>query len=109
MKKLTDLSEIAEALTELIDIARRMRGSYYFSAPSTAHERRAYERRNSCETFTFEFDDHTYECSFETVCSCKNVYAHGKYYRDGNKVTLRVLTACLARIDAIMEGGDNNG
>lgn len=106
---LTDLSEIAEALTDVIDTARRMRGSYYFSSPATAHERRTYERRNTCEPFRFEFAGHTYECAFETLCSCKNVYAHGKYYRDGNKVTLRALTTCLTQIKTVMEGGDNNG
>ena len=34
MRKLTDLAEIADALIEIIDIARRMRGAYYRFPPS---------------------------------------------------------------------------
>lgn len=106
MRKLTDLAEIADALTEIIDIARRMRGAYHRFPPSSARERRRYEQRNSAELVRFEYAGHLYEAGFETVCSCKNVYARSYYAVDGNKCTLRQLTACLKAINANLERGD---
>lgn len=106
MRKLTDLAEIADALIEIIDIARRMRGAYYRFPPSSARERRRYEQRNSAELVRFEYGGHLYEAAFETVCSCKNVYARGHYAIDGNKCTLRQITKCLKDISAELERGD---
>lgn len=106
MRKLTDLSEIADALTEIIDIARRMRESYHRFPPSSARERRRYEQRNTVELVRFEYAGHLYEAAFETVCSSKNVYARGHYSIDGNKCTLRQITKCLKDISAELERGD---
>ena len=106
MRKLTDLTEIADALTEIIDIARRMRGAYHRFPPSSAGERRRYEQRNSAELVRFEYAGHLYEAAFETACSSKNIYARGYYAIDGNKCTLRQITNCLKDISAELERGD---
>lgn len=98
MRKLTDLTDIAAALTEVIDVARRMRRAYNSFPPSSKRERRRYEQRNSVELFAFEYDGHYYEAAFDTACSSTRVYAHGYYQMDGQKVTLRALTACLTKI-----------
>ena len=106
MRKLTDLTEIADALTDLIDTARRMRTYYGMFPPATAKERRQFERRNTCELFSFEHDGHLYEAAFETLCGKSDIFTKAYYRCDGQKVTLRQMTACLKAIQTELERGD---
>ena len=105
MKKLTDLAEIAATLQTVIDISRRMRSAYTMFPPSSARERRQMENRNTVELAKFEYSGHVYVVAYETRVNVRNVYAHGYYEKDGEKVTLRAITKCLESIKKDLERG----
>ena len=84
----------------IIDTAEKFRNAYFWSAPQTAGMRRSYEQYHSVPEIEWEEGGHTYTAAYEVQCSCRNVYAAGRYTRDGKKTTLTAIRNSLARLKA---------
>ncbi len=82
---------IKEQLEEVIETAEKFKNAYFWSSPSSASERRRYEKKYSIEEFCFEYDGHNYSVSYSVECSCRNIYAKGYYTKDGKKTTLTTI------------------
>jgi len=85
------MDNIISALGAIIDEAEAMQKAYFFTPPTHAGERRSYEKKHSHELVEWEEGGHTYTARYTVECSCKNVYAHGEYTKDGKKTTLTAI------------------
>ncbi len=92
------MTELIQNLKEIIDTADRMRGSYWFTPPSSAGGRRSYERQYNKPEICWEEGGHTYTASFSVSCSCRNVYASGNYTKDGGKCNLLTVKNSYRRL-----------
>lgn len=90
--------EIINALEKLFETAEKFKKSYFFSPPGNANGRRSHEKYHSIPEFTFEESGNTYTCEFVVECSCKNVYAKGKYTKNGKKTTLTAIRNAYNRL-----------
>ena len=70
-----------------------------FRSPATAGGRRSYETYYSRPAVMWQEGGHSYSAAFEVSCSCKHVYAHGYYYKDGVKTTLTAIKKSLERLE----------
>lgn len=84
-------TEITNAIKIIIDEAETMKQAFFFSSPTSAHSRRSYEKKHSHSMVEWDEGNHHYTAEFTVECSCRNVYAHGKYTKDGNKTTLTAI------------------
>ena len=84
----------------IIAEADRMRGAYFFSPPGNAAGRRGYEQYHSHDKVDWEEGGHKYSASYTVTCSCRNVYAHGDYFKDGKKTTLTAIKNSYERMKA---------
>lgn len=82
----------------IIDEAEKMRGAYFFTPPGSAGNRRSYERYHSHDQVEWTEGGHTYTAAYIVECSCKNVYAKGKYTRDGKTTTLTTIRNSYNRL-----------
>lgn len=94
------MKEIICKIGAIIDEAERMKGAYFFSPPGNASGRRSYERYHSHDMIEWTEGGHTYTAEYVVSCSCKNVYAYGKYTKDGNKTTLTAIKNSYKRLTA---------
>ena len=83
--------DIINKIENIIDEAEAMKKAYFFNPPTHAAERRSYEKKHSHELVEWEEGGHTYTARYTVECSCKNVYAHGEYTKDGKKTTLTAI------------------
>lgn len=97
------MTETIKAIGRIIETAEQMRGAYYYHPPKSAHERRSYERRFSCDLIEWEEGGHIYTAKYVVSCSCNNVYAYGQYTKDGEKTTLTAIKNSYKRLT---EGAD---
>lgn len=93
--------ELIEKLKIIICLHEKMRNSFFWTPPSNACGRRAYEERNSLET-KFVFKGDTYEVIQKTECSCKNIYYSVKYKKNDEiiKADIRLIKKILKIISA---------
>ena len=89
-----------EAIATIINEAETMKNAYFFTPPMTARDRRSYEKKHSHDLVEWEEGGHTYTAQYTVVCSCKCVYASGKYTKDGNKTTLLAIRNSYKRLVA---------
>lgn len=89
---------IINAIEAIVNEAEIMRNAYFFTPPGNASSRRRYERQHSHEKIEWEEGGHIYTAEYITDCSCKNVYAHGIYTKDGNKTTITAVKNSLKRL-----------
>lgn len=82
----------------IIDEAERMKGAYFFTPQGNAASRRWYEKQHSHERVEWTEGGHTYSAEYTVSCSCKNVYAKGKYTKDGTKTTITAIKNSLKRL-----------
>ena len=99
---MTQLSnaEIIATVREIISTAEMMRNAWFFTPPTSASARRAYERKHSHDVIMWQDGKHTYSAAYECICSCKNVYARGLYTKDGKPTTLTAIRNSLNRLYA---------
>ena len=83
----------------IINEAETMRNAFFFTHPGNARMRREYEKKHSHAPITWEEGGNTYTAAFRVDCSCKNVYAHGTYTKNGNKTTLTAIKNSYARME----------
>lgn len=102
-KKTVNYEKTAMQLRILIDTAERFRNAYFWSSPSSASSRRYYEQKNSIPEFTWEEGGHSYSAEYTVNCSARNVYAQGRYTKDGKKTTLLAIKNSYERIIALMK------
>lgn len=88
------MNNIINRIGNIIDEAEAMQNAYFFNPPTHAGERRSYEKKHSHELVEWEEGGHTYTVE----CSCKNVYAHGEYTKDGKKTTLTAIRNSYRRM-----------
>ena len=82
----------------IIDEAETMKNSYFWKSPSTAGDRRAYERYHSHDKVEWEEGGHKYTAEYTVKCSCNNIYAYGNYTKDNNKTTLKAIKNSYKRL-----------
>lgn len=90
--------ETLEKIEAVIEVAERMRTSFFWKPPTGAMMRRCYEKTNSIETVTWKESGHVYTARFETRCSCAHIYATGIYTKDGKKTTLLAIRNSYKRL-----------
>ena len=95
--------ETIDAIKAIIDEAEAMRGAYFYNPPEHAGFRRSYERKHSHDIVEWIDGKDTYTAEYTVQCSCKNVYAYGRYTKNGEKTTLTAIKHSLARIEAALE------
>ena len=93
-------AEIIASLESIIDAAEYMKNAYFFTPPTNASGRRAYEKRWTRPEIEWTEGGHTYTAAYTVSCSCRNVYAVGTYTRDGKKTTLTAIRNSLHRLQA---------
>ena len=91
--------KIISQINDIISTAEEMRGAYFFTSPSSASSRRWYEKKHSCDRVEWDEGGNHYSAEFITICSCKNVYAYGKYFKNGNKTTLTAIRNSKKRLE----------
>lgn len=82
-------------ILEIIELHEKMRGSYFWSPPQHAHERRYYEKKNSAEINFVTEDGTSIELTCETKCSCRNIYYKGHFFINGQRVTIKKIKSLL--------------
>lgn len=100
---MTDRENFLMCLKQLIHTADAMRNSYWFRSPSSAAERRSYEKRHTHERIEWSENGHTYTAEYHVSCSVNNVYARGVYTRDGQRTTLTAIKNSYKRMIGVSE------
>ena len=95
-----NLNEIVPAVRGIVDEAERMRGAYFFRPPANAYGRRRYEQEHSHAEVAWEEGGHVFTAEYVVSCSCRNVYARGKYTRDGAATTITAIRNSLKRMES---------
>jgi hypothetical protein len=90
--------ELIKAIEAVVDTATYMRNAYFFDPPQNAGARRWYEEKHSAEFVKWEESGNVYTAEFTTECSCKHVYAHGYYTKNGKETTLKAIKNSLNRL-----------
>ena len=88
------------AIRDIIAQAEKMRNAYFWSPPQNAAGRRNYEQYNSREKIEWVDGRDTYTAEYIVDCSCRNIYAHGEYTKNGKKTTLTAIKNSLKRLEA---------
>lgn len=92
--------EMVVRLSALVRTANKFRTCYLWSGDNgNAALRESYEKFWSIPAFEFVKKGHKYSFAFTVEQSRKNTYARGEYYRDGERVTLRVVKQLLANAE----------
>lgn len=92
------MNNIISAIGAIIDEATEMKNAYFFTPPVNAGGRRYYKKQHSHNQVEWTEGGHTYTAEYIVSCSCKNVYAYGKYTKDGNKTTLTAIKNSYKRL-----------
>lgn len=92
---------ISNQILDIIDQAEKFRNAYFFTPPAGAKMRRSYERYNSRDEITWQDGKDTFSAAFDVTCSCSNVYAKGRYTRNGKKTTLTAIKNSYKRMAAL--------
>ena len=91
-------NKIVAKIEALVKDAETMKNSYFWNSPSAASARRSYEKKLTHEEISWTDGKDTYTAEFVVTCSCKNIYAHGHYTKNGNKTTLTAIKNSLKRL-----------
>lgn len=89
---------LISSLENLIGTAEKFRSSYFWNPPQSACARRSYERQHSIPEISWTENGHNYTAEFSVDCSCRNIYAKGRYTRDGDKTTLTAIKNSYKRM-----------
>lgn len=90
--------EIVAKIEAIVNEAESMKNSYFWNSPSTASARRSYEKKRTHDEISWTDGNDTYTAEFVVTCSCKNIYAQGRYTKNGNKTTLTAIKNSLKRL-----------
>lgn len=90
--------EIVAKIAALVHDAESMKNCYFWNSPSTASARRSYEKKHTHDEITWMDGKDIYTAEFVVTCSCKNIYAQGRYTKNGNKTTLTAIKNSLKRL-----------
>ena len=85
-------------IENILSTAAHFKNAYFWQAPQTAKECRAYEEHYSQPEITWKEGGHTYTAEYAVSCSCRNIYAKGRYSRDGEKTTLTAIKNSYKRL-----------
>ena len=96
-----EINETVAQLERLISVADKYAHCWFWKPACNAAGRRQEERNNTVDYFTWEDDGHVYSGEFDVTCSCKNIYAKGRYTKDGKKTTLLAVKNSYKRIKAL--------
>ena len=87
-----------QPIIDIINEATLMKNAFFFTPPTSASARRAYEKYHSHPFVTWKEGNHVYTASFSVTCSCPNVYAKGHYTKDGYTTTLTTIKNSVKRM-----------
>lgn len=99
-KKTTIDKETLTTLGEIIDTAKRFRNSYFWSPPSNARGRRRMASKNSYPKIEWIENGNTYTAEYTVSCSCRYVYAYGRYTKNGKITNLTAIKNSHKRLVA---------
>nr|DAT25342.1 MAG TPA: hypothetical protein [Caudoviricetes sp.] len=91
-------NEIVAEIEALVHDAESMKNCYFWNSPSTASARRSYEKKLTHEEISWMDGTDTYTAEFVVTCSCKNIYAQGRYTKNGIRTTLTTIKNSLKRL-----------
>ena len=87
-------------IKSIIEVAEKMKKSYFFQSPNSANSRRSYEKYYSRDIVAWKDGNDCYTAAYSVSCSCKNVYTHGIYTKNGKKTTLTAIKNSLKRLES---------
>lgn len=91
-------TELIEQIENLVDTAHKFKNAYFWTPPTSAGERRSYERYYSISEFNWNEGGADYSASYEVTCTCRYIYTEGRYYKDGKKTNLTAIKNSLKRL-----------
>lgn len=92
--------ETIENIKLVIDKAEKFKNAYFWAPPVQAAMRRKMEADNTVPKVEWTDGGDTYEAWFTVECSCRNVYAKGYYYKNGERTTLTAIRNSYKRMIA---------
>lgn len=92
---------LTDAIASIMEEAERMKKAYFFHPPIYAGDRRRYEKQHSHSRVEWVEGGHSYSAEYVVICSRNNVYAYGKYERDGKKTTITAIRNSYKRLLAM--------
>lgn len=92
------MEKIIGQIEAIVNEAEYMRNAYFWSPPSVAFLRRDYEKKHSHDEVAWTEGGHDYTADYSVMCSCRNIYASGRYTRDGEKTNLTAVKNSLKRL-----------
>lgn len=97
------MNDIIKSIEEIVTQSERFKSSFFWNPPKNAWARRKYEEYNSRKKIDWEEGGDLYTAEFVVGCSCKNIYAAGRYTKNGKKTTL---TAVKNSLNRLKKGGN---
>ncbi|SHJ57185.1 hypothetical protein SAMN02745136_00419 [Anaerocolumna jejuensis DSM 15929] len=88
-------SELRQRLISFSERCDYYRNSFFWTAPSSASNRRYKEDKDSIPQYLFAVGSDYYSIEFNVRCSCKNVYASSSIAKNGCWTTLTTLKTLL--------------
>ena len=95
-------SDIVATVAAIVETAERFRNSYFWTPPKYASSRGYMERENTYREVEWGEGGHAYTAKYNVSCSCRNVYAHGTYTRDGEITNLTAIRNSLKRMQVAL-------
>jgi hypothetical protein len=98
MNRSTELKEMKNALTDIVERHERLKNSYFFHPSGNASGRRNAERRNNQK-----YENVNYGIVAKNVYSesCAHVYYKGVFFVAGKKVTVREIKKIINALDSV--------
>lgn len=90
--------ETISVLDEIIKTAEKFKNAYFWNPPYSAHGRRNMEYKNSFDTIEWVENGNTYTAEYSVRCSCRNVYAYGRYTKNGKTTNLTAIRNSYKRL-----------
>lgn len=92
------LSELVQEIERVVCLAEYYKNSYFWRPPVSATGRRILEQKDTTEVVKWTEGDDDYEASFTVRCSCKRIYATGRYIKNGKVTNLTAIRNSMNRI-----------
>lgn len=97
------MNETIRKIEAIVEEAVTMKNAYFWKSPNNASGRRSYEKQHSHSMVEWDENGHHYTAEYSVSCSCNNIYANGKYTKDGKKTTLTAIKNSLKRMKELAQ------
>ena len=90
--------ETLAAIENIIDVAECCKNAFYWTNNGNARSRRRKEEMYNCPTVEWEDGDDQFSARYVFSQSRNHTYAHGEYYRNGERTTLTAIRNSYKRL-----------